>query len=157
MSNTDDQQRDDQPGDPEQYVEPQPRYTRREVELQEFAPSEVRIRRAPKLPVFLITGGGLGAIVTFIATAIYPVDPQVGFGALFGYFSLYGVTGGVVVGAIAAFIFDRRADRQATTVSAVRESAEIVDADPAPSPPAPDAAPIAADVDEEPEATPPRT
>ncbi|HEV7950434.1 MAG TPA: hypothetical protein VGP24_11775 [Glaciihabitans sp.] len=86
--------------------------------------SDVRIRRAPKFPTFLILGGGVGAIATFIATALYPVDPAVGFGALFGYFALFGVTGGVIVGALIAIILDRRADRRATTGSVVIESTE---------------------------------
>ncbi|WP_106212887.1 hypothetical protein [Glaciihabitans tibetensis] len=85
--------------------------------------SEVRIRRAPKLPAFLIVGGGLGAIVTFVLTALFPVDPEVGFFALFGYLALYGVTAGVLLGGVIAIILDRRADKRATTASATVESA----------------------------------
>lgn len=90
-------------------------------ESQDTERSDVRIRRAPKVATFLILGGGIGAIVTFILTAIFPVDPEVGFGALFGYFALFGVTAGVVVGALVAIILDRRADRNARTVTAVHE------------------------------------
>jgi hypothetical protein len=86
--------------------------------------SDVRIRRAPKLTRFLIVGGGLGAILTFIATALFPVDPDVGFGALFGYFAIFGVSAGVVVGAIIAISLDRRSDRNARTVGAVVEKTE---------------------------------
>ena len=69
--------------------------------------TEVQIRRAPKYSAFIIVGGGIGAVITFILTAIFPVDPLVGFGALFGYFALYGVTAGVVVGALLALLVDR--------------------------------------------------
>jgi hypothetical protein len=85
--------------------------------------SEVRIRRAPKMTAFLIVGGGLGAIITFVLTALFPVDPEVGFFALFGYLALYGVTAGVVVGGVIAIILDRRADKNTTSGSAVVESA----------------------------------
>jgi hypothetical protein len=95
----------------------------RRLPPQQPVQSDVRIRRAPKLPAFLIVGGGLGAVITFILTALFPVDPEVGFFALFGYFALYGVTAGVVVGGLVAIILDRRADKRSTTGSAVVESA----------------------------------
>ena len=69
--------------------------------------TQARIRRAPKYPAFMIVGGGIGAIVTFILTMLYPSDPNVGFAALFGYFALYGVTAGVVLGALLALFVDR--------------------------------------------------
>lgn len=75
----------------------------------------VTVRRAPKIPAFLIVGGGIGAIVTFILTSLFPVDPLVGFGPLFAYFSLFGVTGGVLLGAILALIVDRRSKKRATS------------------------------------------
>ncbi|MEX1079931.1 MAG: hypothetical protein WED09_12585 [Homoserinimonas sp.] len=80
------------------------------------------IRRAPKLPMFLVVGGGLGAVVTFILTALFPADPQVGFGALFGYFLLYGTPAGVVLGAIVGLILDRRSRRHAAGVSVEHET-----------------------------------
>lgn len=83
---------------------------------------QATIRRAPKLAVFLVAGGGLGAIVTFILTALYPVDEAVGFGALFGYFLLYGVPIGVVLGAVVGLILDRRSRRRQTTVRIEHES-----------------------------------
>lgn len=86
--------------------------------------NDVRIRRAPKYATFLILGGGLGAVVTFILTALYPVDPNVGFGALFGYFALYGVTAGVLLGAVIAIILDRRSDRRAKSATAIIEMTE---------------------------------
>ena len=83
--------------------------------------TEVRIRRAPKYPAFMIVGGGIGAIVTFVLTALFPVDPKVGFAALFGFFALYGVTAGVLVGAVLALVFDRVLLRRARPATVVTE------------------------------------
>ena len=86
--------------------------------------SEMTIRRAPKIPAFLIVGGGIGAMVTFILTALFPVDPQVGFASLFGYFALFGVTGGVLLGALLALLLDRIGTRRARTARITRETIE---------------------------------
>jgi H+/gluconate symporter-like permease len=81
--------------------------------------TEVRVRRAPRLPVFLVLGALLGAIATLIATAtVGQVDPKVGFGASFGYFCLYGVPVGIVVGAIVGLLLDRRSRRRSRVVTA---------------------------------------
>ena len=86
--------------------------------------SELRIRRAPKFSAFLIVGGGVGAVVTFILTGAFPIDPQVGFAALFGYFALYGVTSGVLIGALVALVLDRVGLRRARTARVIRETIE---------------------------------
>jgi hypothetical protein len=82
--------------------------------------SRVSIRRAPKFSAFMIVGGGLGAIVTFVLTRLFPIDPQVGFWALFGYFAIFGITAGVLVGALLALILDRRSRKRAGTVTVER-------------------------------------
>lgn len=78
---------------------------------------EVTVRRAPKIPAFMFLGAVVGVIVTLILTSLFPADPAVGFGALFAYFALYGVTGGVVLGAIVGIIIDRVSTRRAKTVT----------------------------------------
>ncbi|WP_166880338.1 hypothetical protein [Salinibacterium sp. ZJ450] len=88
--------------------------------------AKVRVRRAPKIPVFLIAGGGLGAVVTFIVTALYPTDPNIGFGTLFGYFLIFGIPAGVVVGAVVALLLDRRASKHAQAVDAERIHVDAV-------------------------------
>lgn len=85
--------------------------------MSDKAPDEVTVRRAPKIPVFMIVGGGVGAIVTLILTSLFPADPNVGFGALFAYFALFGITGGVALGALVALILDRISIRRARTVT----------------------------------------
>jgi hypothetical protein len=77
----------------------------------------VTIRRAPRVPVFLILGALLGFVVTLALTASFPTDPTVGFPATFGYFLLYGVPAGVVVGALVAVVLDRISARRARTVT----------------------------------------
>jgi len=96
--------------------------------------TQARIRRAPKYPAFIIVGGGLGAIGTFIATMLFEPDPAVGYGPLLGYFALYGVTGGVVIGALLALLVDRISLRRAkettlerTTVEAAPVEGELED------------------------------
>lgn len=91
--------------------------------------ASVSIRRAPKYPVFLVLGGLVGAIVTLIVTSLFPADPSVGFAALYGYFVLYGIPIGVVLGALVAIILDRRSVRGAANVTA-----ELTTVDPLPEP-----------------------
>ena len=86
--------------------------------------ADVRVRRAPKFGAFMVVGGGLGAIVTLVLTALFPSDPNVGFIALFAYFCLYGIPAGVVLGALVALILDRRSSKRARTVAAEHESVE---------------------------------
>ena len=90
---------------------------------------QMSIRRAPKFPAFMIVGGGVGAIVTLALTGLFPVDPSVGFGALFGYLSLFGISGGVLLGALLAIVLDRRATKRAKTVSVEIETVGEADAE----------------------------
>lgn len=85
-----------------------------EIPAPEAGVETVTVRRAPKIPAFLIVGGGVGAIATFILTSLFPIDPLIGFGPLFAYFALFGVTAGVLLGAILALIVDRRSKKRAT-------------------------------------------
>jgi hypothetical protein len=85
---------------------------------------DVSIRRAPKISVFLILGALVGFLGTLILTALQPVDPAVGFTALFGYFLIYGIPAGVVLGAIVAVIFDRVSSHTAKIVPAERVTVE---------------------------------
>lgn len=85
---------------------------------------EVMVRRVPKYPRFLILGAGLGAVVTFILTASFPTDPDVGFGPLFGYFLIYGIPAGAVLGALVALVLDRAASRRARQVTAAHTTVD---------------------------------
>jgi hypothetical protein len=83
---------------------------------------DVRIRRVPKYGRFIALGGGLGAIITFVLTASFPVDPNVGFWPLFGYFALFGVSAGVVLGAGIALVLDRWASKRSKAAVAALET-----------------------------------
>ncbi|MCU1509661.1 MAG: uncharacterized protein JWR53_573 [Glaciihabitans sp.] len=84
---------------------------------------QVSIRRAPRLTRFLVLGGVLGIVVTFILTASFPADPSIGFGPIFGYFAIYGVIGGLLLGAVVGLIFERISIRRARTLEAEVSSA----------------------------------
>lgn len=78
----------------------------------------VTIRRAPKFSAFIVVGALVGFLATLTLTSLFPTDPDVGFGASLGYFSLFGVPLGAVIGAAIALLFDRRGSRRATKVIA---------------------------------------
>lgn len=89
------------------------------------APESVRdrvtVRRAPRIGAFLVVGGFLGFLVTLILTSLFEADPGVGFAASLAYFSLYGISAGVLLGAVLAVVADRRSRRRARTVEVERE------------------------------------
>jgi hypothetical protein len=80
----------------------------------------VLVRRAPRYPRFLILGAGLGVVAAFIATLLFPIDPGVGFGPLFGYLLVIAVPLGAALGACVAIAIDASATRRAKTVGAER-------------------------------------
>jgi len=89
--------------------------------------TEVTIRRAPKYPTFLILGGAIGATVTLMLTMLQPADPNVGYAALFGYFLLYGLPAGVLLGALVALVLDVISRRTAKTAAAEVTQSRAVD------------------------------
>ena len=95
-----------------------------EREIPDATESEhrVSVRRAPRIPVFLVLGAGLGAIAAYLLTSAFPIDQEVGFGATFGYFALWGVSIGLVVGGVTAVVFDVLSLRRAREVEAEREA-----------------------------------
>lgn len=87
--------------------------------------SEVSIRRAPKIGVFLVVGALVGALGTLVATSLFPADPAVGFLASYAYFCLFGIPAGVVVAAAIALPLDVLSRRRARTVTvAVEEGSD---------------------------------
>lgn len=89
--------------------------------------SEVSIRRAPRIGVFLIFGAMLGALVTLVLTSLFEPDPAVGFLASYAYFCLYGIPAGVVLGGLVALVLDLVSTRRSRMVTVARD--EISDAE----------------------------
>lgn len=89
--------------------------------------SEVSIRRAPKIGVFLVVGALLGALATLVATSLFPADPAVGFLASYAYFCLFGIPAGVVLAAVVALVLDVVSRRRARTVTVAVEAGSDAD------------------------------
>ncbi len=83
-----------------------------------------RVRRAPRFGAFIGVGAIVGLLVTVIVTTSFEADPSVGMWATVAYMSLYGVTGGVLLGAVAALIADRVSRRRARIVAVERGAVE---------------------------------
>lgn len=81
------------------------------------------VRRAPRLAPFVFLGAAVGVIASLVATSLFPVDPSVGFAALAGYFSLFGITTGIAAGLVVWLVLDRRSKRSAREVGVRREKA----------------------------------
>jgi len=91
------------------------------AEQDEPREEEMRVRRAPKLAPFVLLGIAVGLIGTLLATSFFPADPSVGFAVLAGYFSLYGVTAGLVLGILVWLVIDRRSKREEKSARARRD------------------------------------
>jgi hypothetical protein len=98
------------------------------TEPRSAAATDVRLRRAPRLWVFLLLGAIAGAIVTLIVTSLAPADPKIGFAATYGYFCLFGVPAGFALGALVGLLLDRRSVRRARTVTAELERVDSPEA-----------------------------
>jgi hypothetical protein len=81
----------------------------------------VRVRRSPKLSAFVGVSSAVGFFGTLIVTALFPADPSVGFGALFAYFSLYGITASVALGILVWLGLEARSRKTAKAVEMERQ------------------------------------
>ncbi|MGN6326642.1 potassium transporter Trk [Pseudolysinimonas sp.] len=93
--------------------------------------TQAHLRRAPRLPVFLVLGAVLGVIAALVLTAVGQLDPKVGFGATFGYLCLWCIPLGILVGALVAIVIDQVSRRRARLVSVERAMVEGDESDPA--------------------------
>ncbi|MGZ0712085.1 potassium transporter Trk (plasmid) [Coraliomargarita sp. W4R53] len=90
----------------------------------------VKVRRAPKISVFLLLGAALGVLTAMILTFAFngtsEVSPNTGFeysqGQVFGFLTLICVPIGIAILGVIAVILDRRASRNARDVVVDRET-----------------------------------
>ncbi|AWB90715.1 potassium transporter Trk [Salinibacterium hongtaonis] len=87
------------------------------VEVQQLS-----IRRAPRIPVFLVLGGLVGFIVALILTTAFEIDPLVGFPAMLGYLSIFCIPAGIALGALVGLLLDRRSSKRARQLTVEHES-----------------------------------
>ena len=86
---------------------------------------EVTVRRAPKVPVFLIMGAALGVVVSLVVTSLFPFDSGEGVAQTYGYISLWGLTIGGAVGCVVAIVAEQVTSRGAKRVQVERERLEM--------------------------------
>ena len=99
----------------------------------------VRVRRAPKISVFLIVGGAVGLLAALILTFAFngtaEPSPNTGVeysqGQVFGFLALICVPIGIALAAVTALILDRRSQRRTHEVTVDHESVHV---DPEPGP-----------------------
>jgi H+/Cl- antiporter ClcA len=93
----------------------------------------VRVRRAPKISVFLILGAALGVLVAMILTFSFngtaDASPNTGVvysqGQVFGFLVLVCAPIGLALGGIVALIFDRRSRRHTHEVAVDHASVHV--------------------------------
>jgi hypothetical protein len=80
----------------------------------------VRVRRSPKIGVFLGIGAVIGALVAIIAGNSQSADPSIPTSQAIGYLLLILAPLGAIVGGAIALVLDRISERRARTVEAER-------------------------------------
>lgn len=93
----------------------------------------VRVRRAPKISVFLILGAVVGVLVALILTFAFngtaEASPNTGVeysqGQVFGFLLLICVPVGVALAGVVALILDRRSRRHTHEISVDHESVHV--------------------------------
>jgi hypothetical protein len=93
----------------------------------------LRVRRAPKISVFLILGAALGVFVAMILTFAFngtaEASPNTGVeysqGQVFGFLVLVCAPVGIVLGGILALILDRRSQSRTRQIAVDHESVHV--------------------------------
>lgn len=81
---------------------------------------QVRVRRSPKIGVFLALGAVVGALVAVVVGNVSPQDSATPKEQAIGYLLLLLAPLGAIIGGAVALLLDRIADRRAKTVDAER-------------------------------------
>ena len=100
----------------------------------------VRVRRRPRLGVFLTLGAVVGALAAVVAALSAPPDPSFPVPQALGFLLLVFTPVGAGLGALVSFVLDALGGRTARTAQAERDSAAFVEprsaGDPEPTDPA---------------------
>jgi Na+/proline symporter len=88
--------------------------------MDEPTPERVMMRRAPRARSFVLLGIIVGVVAVLAVSSLFPPDPALGAGLVSGYFLLWGVTIGLVVGIVTWLAVDRVSKRRAKEVIAER-------------------------------------
>lgn len=82
----------------------------------------VRVRRSPKITLFLALGAVVGAFVALVGTLSVPTDPRYPVPQVLGFLVLLLAPLGALVGGAIAIVIDRALGRTAREVQAEYES-----------------------------------
>jgi Na+/proline symporter len=88
--------------------------------MENLPPERVMMRRAPRARSFVLLGMVCGVVAVLAVASLFPADPELGSGLVSGYFLLWGVTVGLVVGLLTWLGADRLSKRRAKEVIAQR-------------------------------------
>lgn len=93
----------------------------------------VRVRRAPKISVFLLVGAAVGVLVAMVLTFAFDgsaeQSPNTGLvysqGQVFGFLLLVCIPVGLALAGFAALWFDRRSSKHTREVTVDHESVQV--------------------------------
>lgn len=88
---------------------------------------QVRVRRSPKIGVFLLLGAAVGALVAIVAVNVTPPDATIPAPQAIGFLILLLAPVGAAVFGAFALVLDRIAERRSRIVEAERISGTEVD------------------------------
>ncbi|RIX30181.1 hypothetical protein [Amnibacterium setariae] len=80
----------------------------------------VRVRRSPRIGVFLLLGAALGVLGAIVAVNVTPDSGDISTGQAIGFLSLLLAPLGALLAGVVAIVLDRIAERRARTVEAER-------------------------------------
>jgi hypothetical protein len=106
---------------------------------------QVRVRRSPKMGVFLGIGAVVGALVAIVAVNITPADPTTPTIQAIGFLILLLAPVGALAGGVVALVIDAALERRAKTVEAERHPTAAPVVPEAPAEAEPEPAPAAED------------
>ena len=92
-------------------------------------PERIIARRAPRARSFVLLGIVVGVVTILAVSSLFSPDPALGAGLVSGYFLLWGVVVGLVVGLLAWLAADRVSKRRATEVIVQRMGPDATDED----------------------------